>query len=206
MGSFVEKIMMIFLSVVIAILSIVILIMSDYMGFVDLKSKFPDVIKNSSIGKKYLQGAKVSSMSPRDRQQALLTDKEKYVEELLQRVKLESLKIHEEKQKLENLFKIHEEEKTTFDGKVKRFKDNEKKLAEQRAIARNAELEARLDTLAITYSKMDAQKAAEIINLGGADESFQILKRMKPKTLGKILESLDGPKAQELVVRMQQER
>jgi flagellar motility protein MotE (MotC chaperone) len=206
MGSFVEKIMMVFLIAVIAILSIVIVIMGDYMGFIDLKSKFPDVIKNSSMGQKYLRGAKISAMSPRDRQQALLTDKERYVEVLLQRVKLESLKIHEEKQKLENLFKIHEEEKLTFKNRKKRFKSNEKKIADQRAIQRNSELEDRLDTLAITYAKMDAKKAADIINLGDADESFQILKRMKPKTLGKILESLKREKAQELVTRMQQEK
>ncbi|PCJ21132.1 MAG: hypothetical protein COB02_00670 [Candidatus Cloacimonadota bacterium] len=203
MGSFIEKMLIAALIAIICILLGVVIIMFDYSGFINLRSNFPEAMRNTAIAKEYIKLAKINSLSPRDQQQALLEDKKQYVERLLQRVKLESLKIHEEKQKLENLFKIHEEEKEDFKNKVKRFKNEEAKIAEERENERNIELEARLDTLAITYAKMDPAKAAEIINLGDAEESFQILKRIKPKTLGKILESLDGPKAQELVLRMQ---
>ena len=172
MGSFLEKILIVLLSVVICVLLMVVVIMFDYSGFIDLRSRFPEAIKNTAVAKEYIKWAKINSLSPRDQQQVLLEEKKQYVEKLLQRVKLESLKIHEEKQKLENLFKMHEEEKASFSNKVKRFKDNEAKITEEREQEKNAELEARLDTLAITYSKMDAQKAAEIINLGDADESF----------------------------------
>ena len=203
MGGFIEKILILFLTGVIAALLGVIIIFADYSGFIDVRSNFPEAIKNTTLAKEYIKWAKINSLSPRDQQQVLLEEKKQYVEKLLQRVKLESLRIHEEKQKLENLFKVHEEDKVKFEKKVKRFQENEKKINEKREKEKNSELDARLDTLAITYAKMDAQKAAEIINLGDAEESFEILKRMKPKTLGKILENLDGQKAQELILRMQ---
>jgi flagellar motility protein MotE (MotC chaperone) len=206
MSKFLEQIMVLFLLTTIVLLTMVIVIFLDYNGFIDLRSSLPDGLKKNRFVSDYVKNAEINSMAPRDQEAVLLEEKKKYIEKLLKKMKVESMKILEEKQRLEYLFKQMEEEKNTFQDERDRF---EKKMADYNEKQRKAMDEdyiARLDNLSVTYSKMEPKAVADILMQSSPEESFAVLKRLKPKTLGLILQEMQEKDASRYVKMLQEQK
>ncbi len=198
-----EKALVFFLVGFIVMLCLIIAGFLDYTGFMNLRQYIPKAIADRPLVAQYVSAAEISSKAPKDQRMLLLEDKEKYVEELLKKMKVESMKLLDEKQKLESLFRVLEEEKQSFTTEKKVYADKVAKYEAERSSREDAEFQLRLDNLAAMYSKMEPKAAADILRDLSVELSRDVLKRLKPKSLGAILEELP-PDTRTRIVEMLQ--
>ncbi|MBW7874468.1 MAG: hypothetical protein H3C47_00600 [Candidatus Cloacimonetes bacterium] len=199
-----EKALVLFLVGFIVALSLIITGFLDYTGFMNLRQYIPKAIANRPVVAQYIAAAEISSKAPKDQRMILLEDKEKYVEELLKKMKVESMKLLDEKQKLESLFRVLEEEKLSFSREKTDYADKVAKYEAERKSREDAEFQSRLDNLAAMYSKMEPKAAADILRDLSVELSKDVLKRLKPKSLGAILEELPPDTRTRIVEMLQQ--
>ena len=204
MRKFFEKLTLLFLLALIVVATLAIAVFLDYTGFINLHGSLPDAVKKNKVVAEYIHLADINSLAPRDQKSVLLKEKEAYVENLFKQMKIESSRIHEEKRKLEQLFRTLEEEKDALKMERNGFLKEVAKEQEIRQIKENKDLIARLDNLAATYAKMAPQDAAKVIDkIQPITLSFEVLRRLNPKTLGAILSQLEEGKAAKYVQMLQ---
>lgn len=204
MRKFFEKLTVLLLLALVLVSALAIAVFLDYTGFINLHGSLPDAVKKNKIVEEYIHLADINSLAPRDQKSILLKEKEAYVENLFKQMKIESSRIHEEKKKLEQLFRTLEEEKDALKVERDGFIKEVEKEQELRQIKENKELIARLDNLAATYAKMAPQDAAKVIDkIQPISLSFEVLRRLTPKTLGAILSQLEEGKAAKYVQMLQ---
>ena len=204
MRKFFEKLTLLFLLALIGVATLAIAVFLDYTGFINLHGSLPDAVKKNKVVAEYIHLADINSLAPRDQKSVLLKEKEAYVENLFKQMKIESSRIHEEKRKLEQLFRTLEEEKDALKMERNGFLKEVAKEQEIRQIKENKDLIARLDNLAATYAKMAPQDAAKVIDkIQPITLSFEVLRRLNPKTLGAILSQLEEGKAAKYVQMLQ---
>jgi len=191
MGKFFTQVMVLFLSSLVFGLLLGLLVLLDYTGFYPLHKSFPDTLKQNKTVQEYIKWAEINSLAPKDQKSRILDEKTDYIERLLAQMKLESTRILEEKQRLEFAFRELNDRQAKFDKEKQLFEDRVKQMEEQRALEYSEGLKVRLDKLAQTFAKLDPQKASEILIRNGAAMSFEIMNRLKPKTLGNILAEMD---------------
>jgi flagellar motility protein MotE (MotC chaperone) len=199
MRRFLEKLMVIFLMGLVVLASFVIIGFLDYTGFINLHSGFPEVMKKNAIVAEYVKFADINSLAPKDQRSVLLEEKRVYVDSLLKKMKLESTRILEEKKKLELLFRLLEEDRSELQEIQQDFEKEKAKEEELRQIKDDKALRDRLDNLAAAYSKMLPDKAGKVLDAMSPKLSFEVLRRLKPKVLGAILETLPEARAAEFV-------
>ncbi len=199
MRRFLEKLMVIFLMGLIVLAFLVIIGFLDYTGFINLHSGLPEVMKKNKIVAEYVKFADINSLAPKDQRSVLLEEKRVYVDSLLRKMKLESTRILEEKKKLELLFRLLEEDRSEFQEVQQDFEKEKAKEEELRQIKEDKALRDRLDNLAAAYSKMLPDKAGKVLDAMSPKMSFEVLRRLKPKVLGAILEALPEARAAEFV-------
>ncbi len=203
MSRVLEKLLILILFALSFLLAVFLVGFMDYNGLIQLRQYLPERVKNYPPVHEYFKNADRNALSPKDRQAALLEERENYIEKLLGEMKVESRKLLEEKERLEGLFRELEEERRQFDGEKQTYREKVEKYEKARAARESEEFQARLDGLAQMYSKMDPAKAAGILDTMSMEMSKEVLKRLKPKVLGQILENLKSDRAAEFINMLQ---
>lgn len=204
MGKFFERMLTAFLVALVFVMGLVLLFMLDFTGFYVIHEQFPDSLKKNEIVSNYIKWAKINSLAPKDQQSVMLEERKIFVEKLLSRMKIESKRILEEKEKLELSFRKLEEQEKSFKQRVDIFDQKRAKEKELEAKANNQELEKRLTMLSTMYTKMDPARAAQVLlESKNKTENLEVLKRLKPKALGTILENMPPREAWAYVAELQ---
>ena len=119
-------------------------------------------------------------------------------------MKIESKRILEEKEKLELSFRKLEEQEKSFKQKVDLFDQKRAKEEKLKADVNKEDLAERLDNLSTMYAKMDPVRAAQVLlESKNKSENIEVLKRLKPKSLGLILENMPPREAYDYVSELQ---
>ena len=121
MGKFFERMLTAFLVALVFVMGLVLLFMLDFTGFYVIHEQFPDSLKKNEIVANYIKWAKINSLAPKDQQSVMLEERKIFVEKLLSRMKIESKRILEEKEKLELSFRKLEEQEKSFKQRVDIF-------------------------------------------------------------------------------------
>lgn len=203
MKNILHNALLLFLVAVIFFLTLVIAVFLDYGGFINLRQYIPGDLAQRAPVAEYIRRADINVRAPKDQRTLLLEDKEKYVEELLRKMKVESMRLLTEKETLENLFRQLEEEKQQFDLEKQDYASKVQKYEAERQIQADEQYQKRLDNLAAMYSKMEPRAAAEILRDLSLEMSKEVLARLKPKSLGAILEELPADTRTRVVEMLQ---
>ena len=105
MGRFFEKMLAAFLLALVFAMGLALLFMLDFTGFYVIHEKFPESLKKNAAVANYIKWAKINSLAPKDQKTVMLEERKIFVEKLLSRMKIESKRILEEKEKLELSFR-----------------------------------------------------------------------------------------------------
>ena len=204
MGKFFERMLTAFLVALVFVMGLVLLFMLDFTGFYVIHEQFPDSLKKNEVVANYIKWAKINSLAPKDQQSVMLEERKIFVEKLLSRMKIESKRILEEKEKLELSFRKLEEQEKAFKQRVDIFDQKRAKEKELESKADNQELDQRLTMLSAMYTKMDPARAAQVLlESKNKTENLEVLKRLKPKSLGIILENMPPREAWAYVSELQ---
>lgn len=204
MGKFFERMLTAFLVALVFVMGLVLLFMLDFTGFYVIHEQFPDSLKKNEVVANYIKWAKINSLAPKDQQSVMLEERKVFVEKLLSRMKIESKRILEEKEKLELSFRKLEEQEKAFKQRVDIFDQKRAKEKELMSKADKQELDQRLTMLSAMYTKMDPARAAQVLlESKNKTENLEVLKRLKPKSLGIILENMPPREAWAYVSELQ---
>lgn len=204
MGKFFERMLTAFLVALVFVMGLVLLFMLDFTGFYVIHEQFPDSLKKNEVVANYIKWAKINSLAPKDQQSVMLEERRIFVEKLLSRMKIESKRILEEKERLELSFRKLEEQEKAFKQRVDIFDQKRAKEKELVSKADKQELDRRLTMLSAMYTKMDPARAAQVLlESKNKTENLEVLKRLKPKSLGIILENMPPREAWAYVSELQ---
>lgn len=204
MARFFEKMLIAFLLALVFAMGLVLLFMLDFTGFYVIHEQFPESLKKNEAVANYIKWAKINSLAPKDQQSVLLEERRVFVEKLLSRMKIESKRILEEKEKLELSFRKLEEQEKAFKQRVDIFDQKRAKEEEIKANSNKQDLNQRLANLSTMYTKMDPNLAAQVLlESKNKSENLEVLKRLKPKSLGLILENMPAREAWAYVSELQ---
>ena len=204
MGRFFEKMLAAFLLALVFAMALALLFMLDFTGFYVIHEKFPESLKKNAVVANYIKWAKINSLAPKDQKTVMLEERKIFVEKLLSRMKIESKRILEEKEKLELSFRKLEEQEKSFKQKVDLFEQKRAKEEKLKAEVNKEGLAERLDNLSTMYTKMDPVRAAQVLlESKNKSENLEVLKRLKPKSLGLILENMPPREAYDYVSELQ---
>ena len=204
MGRFFERILAAFLLALVFAMALALLFMLDFTGFYVIHEKFPESLKKNAAVANYIKWAKINSLAPKDQKTVMLEERKIFVEKLLSRMKIESKRILEEKEKLELSFRKLEEKEKSFKQKVDLFEQKKAKEESLKAEVNKEDLVKRLENLSTMYAKMDPARAAQVLlESKNKSENIEVLKRLKPKSLGLILENMPPREAYDYVSELQ---
>jgi len=204
MGRFFERILAAFLLALVFAMALALLFMLDFTGFYVIHEKFPESLKKNATVANYIKWAKINSLAPKDQKTVMLEERKIFVEKLLSRMKIESKRILEEKEKLELSFRKLEEKEKSFKQKVDLFEQKKAKEESLKAEVNKEDLVKRLENLSTMYAKMDPARAAQVLlESKNKSENIEVLKRLKPKSLGLILENMPPREAYDYVSELQ---
>lgn len=189
-----------FLIILFCILLVSVIILIDFIGIVNVRSKIPKKYMDNKIVKVYLKKSRFLHKNIDDQVLELTIEKKKEYANLIQKYENLLEQIKNEKEVTEKLKKDAQNDRDKAKKELEQI--NIKKVAFEKIVKEYEDREKRIEEQSLMYSKMDPLRAAGILASLDNELVISIIRKIAHKKSAKIIESMDPKRAAEILKEM----